>query len=103
MAVVPFYKPMGAQEFQERVNDYARFSRMVQYTEHSREQMEARGFTNRMVLNVLRKGGAVGNPKYNEGKASYEGVMEHVVAGKRLSVVCALRNSALIIIVITAY
>jgi hypothetical protein len=101
--VVPFRKPMRADEFETNVRDRSNFSHMVFMTPHIKERMKKRNISQRQVLNALCKGSCAENPVFNEAKASYEGKMRHTGTGTEIVVVCAIVQSNLIVTAITVY
>jgi len=101
--VIPFRKPMRAEEFQAEVRNRAVFSHMVIKTDHLDEQMALRGITFRQVLNVMRKGTAVYAPNFNQRHSSYEGKMKYHGSGRAITVLCGLQQSNLYVFGITVY
>lgn len=94
---------MNEAQFVERVQDYARFHHMVMITDHALERMVQREITRRMVIKVLEKGTLSAGPKWNTDKSNWEGKLNGTVAGTRLSVVCAIREGAMTVTVVTAH
>lgn len=99
-APVPLMPP---HRFVEKVNEYAKIHHMVLFTEHATEQMQKRDITRRMVLRALAKGTLAGGPKWDATKGNWVGKIEGAAAGVRVSVVCAIRDGAMTITVITTY
>lgn len=101
--VVPFRKPMRADEFEAHVKHRAAMSHMVLMTDHIKERMTERDISQRQVLNVMRKGSCGKNPSFNEAKACYEGKMRYTGSGREIVVVCAIVQSNLVVTAITVY
>lgn len=101
--IVQFQHPMRADIFEKNVKYRAKVSHMVFLPNHVKDQMLERKITIRQVLNTLRKGSLSGQPKRNEAQASYEGVMTYHGTGRKITVVCAIRQSELTIVAITVY
>ena len=94
---------MTAKDFETKVQNYAKFSHMVIITDHARQQGQKRGITNRLIINTLRKGQIDGQPKWDAKKQNWTGKINQISAGNDITVVCAIRDSALIVTVVTAY
>lgn len=101
--VVPLPRLMRPDEFEKEVRDRAAFSHMVGFTTHALERATERGITTRQILNVLRKGSLADGPTLSLEHGDVEGVMEYFGTGRRLRVVCALRDENLEITVVTAF
>ena len=94
---------MNAALFVENVKNYVRFHHMVNITDHARERMVERDISRRMVIRVLEKGTLHSGPKWSAENANWEGKMNGSVAGTRLSVVCAIKEGAMTVTVVTAH
>ncbi|EEE35522.1 hypothetical protein RKLH11_4200 [Rhodobacteraceae bacterium KLH11] len=94
---------MTAAQFLANVQDYARFHHMVMITDHALERMIERDITRRMVIKVLEKGTLAADPKWSADNANWEGKVTGTTAGIRLSVVCAIREGAMTVTVVTAH
>lgn len=101
--LIPFPSPMSPERFEAEVRDRARFSHMVALTDHVRNKMAERELTLRQVLNTLRKGTLEKGPDRNDRHATWEGVMTHYGTGRRISVVCALRDREAVVFAVTVY
>jgi len=94
---------MSPDRFQAEVRDRARFTHMVVLTEHVRNRMAERELSQRQVLNTLRSGTLEKGPSRNDRHATWEGVMTYFGTGRRISVVCALRDREAVVIAVSVY
>ena len=101
--VVKLPKVKRADTFAGEVNQRARFSNQVIFTDHLIEQMADRDVNRRQVMTVLRKGQALEDATFNDAKGTFEGRMAYAGGGREIRVVCAIADGNLQIYGITVY
>lgn len=99
-APVPLMTP---KRFLEQIRDRAKFSEMVGFTDHVEDQMEEREITRRMVLRVLQRCDLLNGPSWDADHANWIGKVAGTSAGVSIAVVCAIRDSDLIVTVVTTH
>ncbi len=94
---------MTAEQFEGKVNDFARFSHMVLFTDHALERMKQRGITRRQVLRALTKGSLLdGKIKWDTNYSNWTGKIRGIAAGEEIDVPCAILDGRLVVKVLTA-
>ena len=104
--VVSLGRPMRPDEFEAEVRKRAApgFEHMVMFTDHAVDQMVARGITRTMAFRVLRRGSVNGTKlERDEAHANWIAPMIGITAGVEVSVICAIRDSDLYVVVVTAH